>query len=69
MNSRGERIRSPECGWFVVILDPAGDRAGWHLARALVVPGNITILQLPPHSPELNPVENIWQIMRDTWTP
>jgi hypothetical protein len=43
------------------------DKAGWHLARALVVPGNITILPLPPRSPELNPVENIWQFMRDNW--
>jgi transposase len=41
------------------------DRAGWHLAGALVVPDNITILPLPPRSPELNPVENIWQFMRD----
>jgi transposase len=43
------------------------DQAGWHLARALVVPKNITILPLPPRSPELNPVENIWQFMRDNW--
>ncbi|MFT3972048.1 MAG: IS630 family transposase [Amaricoccus sp.] len=43
------------------------DQAGWHLARALIVPKNITILPLPPRSPELNPVENIWQFMRDNW--
>jgi transposase len=43
------------------------DRAGWHLAGALVVPKNITILPLPPHSPELNPVENLWQFLRDNW--
>ena len=42
------------------------DQAGWHLARALV-PENISILPLPPRSPELNPVENIWQFMRDNW--
>jgi transposase len=41
------------------------DRAGWHLAGALVVPDNITILPLPPRSPELNPVENVWQFLRD----
>ena len=33
----------------------------------MVVPANITILPLPPKSPELNPVENIWQFMRDNW--
>ena len=43
------------------------DQAGWHLARALVVPKNVTIMPLPPRSPELNPVENIWQFMRDNW--
>ena len=33
----------------------------------LQVPGNITILPLPPKAPELNPVENIWQFMRENW--
>jgi len=36
-------------------------------SRKLKVPDNITILPLPPKSPELNPVENIWQFMRDNW--
>jgi transposase len=43
------------------------DQAGWHLSRDLVVPNNITLLPLPPKCPELNPVENIWQFMRDNW--
>ena len=43
------------------------DRAGWHMSNNLVVPDNITLLPLPPRSPELNPVENIWQFMRDNW--
>jgi transposase len=43
------------------------DQAGWHMSPKLVVPGNITLLPLPPRSPELNPVENIWQFMRDNW--
>jgi len=43
------------------------DQAGWHLSKDLVVPGNITILPLPPKSPELNPVENVWQFMRQNW--
>jgi DDE superfamily endonuclease len=37
-----------------------------HSAK-LPVPDNITLLPLPPKSPELNPVENIWQFMRDNW--
>jgi transposase len=47
----------------VVLLD----QAGWHGAKALEVPDNITLLPLPPRSPELNPAENIWQFMRDNW--
>lgn len=43
------------------------DRAGWHLSSRLKVPANITLLPLPSKSPELNPVENIWQYMRDNW--
>jgi len=43
------------------------DQAGWHLSPKLNVPDNITLLPLPPRSPELNPVENIWQFMRDNW--
>jgi transposase len=43
------------------------DQAGWHLSNRLVVPANITILPLPPKCPELNPVENVWQFMRDNW--
>jgi transposase len=31
------------------------------MSTRLVVPPNITIIALPPKSPELNPVENIWQ--------
>ena len=43
------------------------DQAGWHGSAALDVPANITLLPLPPRSPELNPVENVWQFMRDNW--
>ena len=47
----------------VVILD----RAGWHRSHALLVPGNITLLELPPYSPELNPVERVWHYLRSHW--
>jgi hypothetical protein len=43
------------------------DQAGWHMSTGLVVPANITIIALPPKSPELNPMENVWQFMRDNW--
>ncbi|MDF3042537.1 MAG: transposase [Thermomicrobiales bacterium] len=41
------------------------DGAGWHVARALVVPPNVTLVPLPPYSPELNPVERIWLYLRE----
>lgn len=41
------------------------DGAGWHKANRLNVPENIEILHLPPYSPELNPVENLWQYIKD----
>ncbi len=47
----------------VVILD----QAGWHTTQRLEIPENMTLLPLPPRAPELNPVENIWQFMRDNW--
>jgi len=43
------------------------DGAGWHGAHALVVPDNISLVPLPPYSPELNPVENVWQYLRANW--
>lgn len=43
------------------------DRAGWHLTPKLRVPGNISLIPLPPRAPELNPTENVWQFMRDNW--
>ena len=43
------------------------DQAGWHTTSKLDVPANISIVVLPAKCPELNPVENIWQFMRDNW--
>lgn len=43
------------------------DRAGWHRAGDLEVPKNLTIILLPSRSPELNPVENVWQYLRSNF--
>jgi hypothetical protein len=44
------------------------DGAGWHkLGGRLVVPPNLSLLHLPPYSPELNPVENVWQFLRQNF--
>ena len=47
----------------VVLLD----QAGWHQSKRLVIPANITLVPLPAKAPELNPVENIWQFLRENW--
>ena len=41
------------------------DGGGWHIAGDLVVPPNMRLLFLPPYSPELNPVEHLWDHVRE----
>jgi transposase len=41
------------------------DGAGWHTSHKLAVPTNVTLLRLPPYSPELNPVERVWLYLRE----
>jgi DDE superfamily endonuclease len=49
------------CSIAVVICDGAG----WHQrGKELIVPDNIRLLSLPPYSPELNPMENVWDYLR-----
>jgi transposase len=43
------------------------DQAGWHKALALRVPDNVHICFLPPYSPQLNPVEHVWDELREKW--
>lgn len=43
------------------------DQAAWHTTKKCVIPDNITIIYLPPASPELNPVENIWQFLKHNY--
>jgi len=40
------------------------DKAGWHTSGDLRVPENICLEFLPPHSPELNPMEQVWEDVR-----
>ena len=50
-----------KAGEFAVLVL---DGAGWHRAKATRVPDNVVCLLLPPYSPELNPVENLWHYLR-----
>jgi hypothetical protein len=53
----------PQGRHAVVILD----QAGWHARQNINIPQNISILHLPPYSPELNPQENVWQYLKNTF--
>jgi transposase len=58
---------------FVAFADPKGrkvlvvlvDNAGWHRAKALVVPANVVLHLLPPCTPELQPAEPLWPLVRE----
>lgn len=43
------------------------DGAGWHRSAILKVPSNMRLLPLPPYAPELNPVEHIWDELREKY--
>jgi putative transposase len=46
---------------YIVLV---GDRAAWHTSNGLVIPENIEIIPLPPYTPEMNPIEQIWAWIR-----
>jgi hypothetical protein len=60
-------------GEFARWADPAGekllvvlvDNAGWHVAKRLAVPPNVVLHRLPPCTPELQPVEPLWPLVRE----
>ncbi len=51
----------PEHEHAIMVLE----RAGWHGAKALRVPPNVTLVLLPPYSPQLNPMERVWLWLRE----
>ena len=59
---------------FAAHADPEGkkvlvlvvDNAGWHRSKRLVVPSNVRLVFLPPYTPELQPVEPYWVLVRES---
>ena len=45
------------------------DQAAWHKAHDLMIPDNICLIWQPPYSPQCNPVENLWDEIREKWFP
>ena len=58
ISRRSRRALTPSSCW----IRPAGI-----VSKRLVVPANITLVPLPAKAPELNPMENVWQFMRENW--
>ena len=44
------------------------DNGAFHKAKSLIIQENIGLIFLPPYSPELNPAENIWAILKRKFT-
>ena len=40
------------------------DGAAWHRSKGLIIPKNITLIPIPPYTPEMNPIEQIWKELR-----
>lgn len=59
-----EISREAELGNHAVLVL---DRAAWHTTKKLDLPKNITLLPLPAAAPELNPTEQVWQVLRDRY--
>ena len=46
---------------FILMI---ADGAAWHKSKGLYIPDNIEIIPLPPYTPEMNPIEQIWKEIR-----
>jgi hypothetical protein len=66
MNLFLEEVSAEFKEYFVIMLV---DGAGWHRSRDLKIPENIRLIQQPSHSPELNPVEHLWEELREKYLP
>ncbi len=69
-NTEAMQIHFDEIGRILAKGAHAGvlmDRVGWHSNDKLKRPKNIAIILLGSRSPELNPVQNIWQDLRRNW--
>ena len=62
MNLFLEEVSTDFHDYFVIMLV---DGAGWHTSNDLKIPENMRLIQQPAHSPELNPVEHIWEELRE----
>jgi hypothetical protein len=62
MNLFLEHVSTTFAKYFVVMQV---DQAGWHLSKDLKIPTNMRLIAQPAYSPELNPVEHVWEEVRE----
>ena len=61
-----EHVSSTFANYFIVMQV---DQAGWHVTKELTIPENIRLIAQPAYSPELNPVEHVWEELREKQLP
>jgi hypothetical protein len=66
MNLFLEQVSATFADYFVVMQV---DQAGWHRSKTLVIPENIRLIYQPAYSPEVNPVEHVWEELREKYFP
>ena len=64
MNLFLEQVSQTFSKYFIVMQV---DGAGWHHAHELVLPENMRLIEQPPYSPEVNPVEHVWDELREKY--
>ncbi len=64
MNIFLQHVSQTFSDYFLVIQV---DQAGWHQSKELALPENIRLIKQPPYSPEVNPVEHIWDDIREKY--
>lgn len=61
-----EHVSQTFAKYFIVMQV---DQAGWHGSKDLKIPDNIRLIAQPAYSPELNPVEHVWEELREKKLP
>jgi putative transposase len=61
MNVFLQKLSEAFCDDYILL---SCDRAAWHRSNGLIVPHNIELFLLPPATPEMNPIEQIWKEIR-----
>lgn len=64
MNLFLEHVSQSFENYFIVMQV---DQAGWHRSKELIVPENIRLIEQPTYSPEVNPVEHLWEELREKY--